>query len=242
MGEDGRCPGSCNSGYRKAWTIYDAALADYTAALDRTASGQAVPDPPETPTITPWLGEPVWCTRCQSVIRRELYELDDLAALVAATPPGIRPAITGQRQHVKVSGTRGTASPSPGGDLLEELAHWLRNWESAYRKEDPQARRGYLASEITTGIAWLGHHFDSIIIHPDLACDFGSETRTMHRELTAASHAGSAAKHVKKPCPRCKNYTLWENIGDDYITCVNDDCNRRLTRADLEAETEAGAA
>lgn len=242
MGDDGICKGSCNSGYRKSRAIYDAEMTAYTAKLDNLTSGAPIPEPPDAPTVQPWYGDPVWCSRCQSVIRRELAELDDLAALLAAMPPGIRPAITGQRQHVKVSGTRGTFSPSPAADSLEELARWLRNWESAYRGEDPQTRRGYLASEITTSVAWLSHHFDSLIIHPDLAGDFGSETRVLHREFMDASHAGSAAKHIKKPCPRCKQYTLWENVGEEYIACVNEDCGRRLTRSELEAETTAGVA
>jgi hypothetical protein len=199
---------------------------------------RAMPERPRPPDIQPWFGNP-WCSKCQATIRRELAELDDLAALLAALPPGIRPAVTGQREHVKVSGTHGHPSPSDTVEALDELAGWLRDWEGAVRGADTMARRGYLASQITTSVAWLLAQFDTVIIHPDLAADFGAETRRWHRELTAASHAGSAAKHVKKPCPRCRLFTLWEDLGADYIRCVNDECQRRLTRAELEAEKES---
>lgn len=249
---DGICPGSCNSGYRKTRAIYDDAMTTYHDQLDKLGSGDPVPDKPEPPTATPWYGDPVWCGRCQSVIRRELAELDDLASLLALMPPGIRPAITGQREHVKVSGTKGTESPSRAADTLDDFASVLRGWESAGRVArhhvagadlaagaDPMPRRGYLATEITTVIAWLYHHFEPMICNADLAQDYGADLRRWHRELMSAAHAGSAAKHIKKPCPRCKLYCLWENIGEDYISCVNEDCGRRLTRADLEAESAA---
>lgn len=252
MASDGICQGSCNSSYRKSRALYDNAAAGHHEALARLQPGDPVPEPPEPPAVTPWYGEPVWCRRCQSVIRRELADLDDLAALLSMTPPGIRPAITGQREHVKVSGTKGTESPSAAVDTLDDLAAALRGWESAGRVArrhlpgqdlaagaDPVGRRGYLATEITTVIAWLYHHFDSMIRNTDLAYEYGADVRRWHREFLAAAHAGSAAKHVKKPCPRCKLYTLWEELGADYISCVNDDCNRRLTRAELEDATSA---
>ena len=192
------------------------------------------PDPPPPPDIQPWLADPVWCAKCTSAIRRELAELDDLAAMLAAMPPGVRSATTGQREHVKVSGTREQASPSPAVEELDELAGWLRDWEAAYRQRDTPHRRGWLATEITTSVAWLLAHFDAVIAHEDIAPDFGAEVRRWQRDLTQRSHAASAAKHVKKPCPRCRLFTLWETLGEDYVRCTNQDCNRMMTRAELD--------
>jgi phage FluMu protein Com len=226
------CSGSCNSGYRKARALYSAAMAEYAARLNRDDG--STPVPPDPPDIQPWLADPIWCSRCCAAIRRELAELDDLAAVLAAMPPGIRPAITGQREHVKVSGTREHASPSPMIEELDELADWARQWEAAYKGRDAIARRDYLATQLTTAIGQLLFHFDAIIAHEDIAPGFGAEVRRWHRELTSMSHAASAARHVKKPCPRCRLFTLWETLGEDYIRCTNVDCNRMMTRAELD--------
>lgn len=241
---DGICEGSCNSRWRKAQALYQAALAAYDQALADLKDGDEVPEPPEAPDIQPWRGEPVYCTRCQSVIRSELAELDDLASGLAALPPGISAASDSRREPVKVSGSRPAPSPSPGADDLDELAGWLREWEAIAKGDGgPRPRRGFLATEITTICGWLYHHFDPLITNPEIAADFGSEIRRWHRELTAKTHSASFARHVKQPCPKppsgCGRYTLWEKVGEDYISCVNPDCNRRLTRAELEAATAA---
>lgn len=247
------CPGSCNSAFRKARALYDAQLAAYHAELLKRGDTDPIPEQPQPPDIRPWLGEPVWCQRCQATIKRELAELDELAALLAMLPPGVRAATASQRERVKVSGTKVEESPSAAAETLEELSSWLRAVESQARVHrvhipgmdtsagaDPVPRRGYLATELTTIIAWVYHHADDILIDQDMAPGFGSEVRRWHRDLTMAAHAASAAKHVKEPCPRCKRYTLWQTAGEDYIRCINDDCQRRLTRAELESES-AGA-
>jgi hypothetical protein len=221
--------------------IYEEAVRKYDDMLMRTPPGAAeIPDPPEPPDITPSYGAPVWCGKCQLVISTELSRLDDLAAHLAALPPGVRPAVTSPRERVRVSGSHGTPSPSPAADGLLELSGWLREWEAVAKTEDdPRPRRDFLAREMTTVTAWLYSHFELLILNADVAADFGAEVRAWHRELTAATHAASAAKHVKRPCPRCKLYSLWEQIGEDYIRCMNEDCNRRLTRAELDAEAAA---
>jgi len=120
-------------------------------------------------------------------------------------------------------------------DDLAELGQWLRDWESVARGDDPKPHRGYLASEITTITAWLVAHFASLITHPDVGVDFGRETKHWHRELLEKSRAGQVDKHVKRPCPRCRLYTLWARDGEDYIRCINEECNRRMTREELAA-------
>ena len=228
------CDGPCNSRWRKADAEYRKALAAY----DPLDADQSRPGPPDA---YPVYGDP-WCPRCKAQIHEQLSQLDDLAALLAALPPS--PNDRGDDKAGKVSGSKAAPSPSSRMDDLEELGDWLRRWESAFRQwtirepgcgEDPKPHRGYLASEITTITAWLVFHFGKNITHPDLALEFGREVRRWHRELQEKARAGQVDKHVKRPCPRCRLYTLWARDGEDYVRCVNDDCNRRMTREELAA-------
>ena len=219
------CPGPCNSRYRRARAEYEAALAAY----DPADADQERPQPPD---VQPWLGDP-WCPKCKAVIHSELGQIDDAASILAARPP-LDVAGTDEESRVgRVSGTREPRSPSPRMDDLEELGEWLRNWESAFRGGDPQARRGYLATERTTIISWLVDHFDAHITHPDLAADYGAEIRRWYRELADKARAGIVDKHMKQPCPRCRLYTLWARDGEDYVRCINTECNRRMTREEF---------
>jgi len=236
--DDGNCPGTCNSQWRKDHALYRAKLAEYDAALAGLVPGDLVPNPPAPPESRPWAGQPVWCSRCMTLIKAELDELDDLIAGLARLPPGIRPAAANRRERVRVTTSRGKPSASPPGDDLEEFGRWLRDWEAAAKKEDwPRPRRGFLATEATTIIGWLYHHFELLILDPDAAEDFGAEVRAWHRTLSDKAHYGSMPRHVKKRCPACKRYTLFERPGDEYISCVYENCNGRFTAAELEART-----
>lgn len=225
MSSEVACDGPCNSRWRKHDAEYRKALAGY----DPLDSDQSRPAPPE---VQPVYGDP-WCPRCKAQIHEQLSQLDDLACLLAALPPS--PNARNDDKAGLVSGTREVPSPSRRMDDLAELGQWLRDWESVLRGEDPKPHRGYLASEITTITAWLVAHFDKLITHPDVGADFGRETRRWHRELLEKARAGQVDKHVKRPCPRCRLYTLWARDGEDYIRCINEDCNRRMTREELAA-------
>ena len=219
------CDGPCNSRWRKADAEYRKALAAY----DPLDADQSRPAPPG---ISPVWGDP-WCPRCKSHIHEQLSQLDDLAAHLAALPPSVN--ARSDDKAGKVSGSKTAPSPSSRMDDMLELGEWLRNWESAFRGEDPKPHRGYLSSEITTITVWLVSHYDKLITHPDLGLEFGREVRRWHRELQEKARAGQVDKHVKRPCPRCRLYTLWARDGEDYIRCINDDCNRRMTREELAA-------
>lgn len=220
------CMGVCNSRYRRARAEYEAAVAAY----DPQDAEQEAPEPPD---IQPWLGDP-WCPKCKAVIHQELGELDDLYALLAARPP-LDVAGTDEEVHVgRVSGSREDKSPSSRMDELVDLNGWLRGWESAFRGEDPTPRRGYLATETTTIVSQLVAKFEPNITHPDLAVDYGNEIRQWHRQLASRARAGTIDKHQKRPCPRCKLYTLWARDGEDYVRCINTECNRRLTREEFK--------
>ena len=234
------CPGACNSAYRRRKALHDADVAAYAKALEgRAAALEAgayagpVPEAPAPLGLHPWYGDPVWCLKCKGIIHAELLELDDLAALIAAIPPLARPADDGAG---KVGGTRGRLSPSARFDDLDELDEWLRSWEAVARgKDDVIPRRGELARSSTTIIAWLYHHFGDLMGNEDVALDFGEEIRRWRRDLARRAAAGQMSRHQKRPCPRCKLYTLWATVGEDYVKCVNQDCNRMLTREEYES-------
>lgn len=238
------CPGSCNSEYRKVRAIYDAAVAAYDGQLARLADGDEVPDPPPVPELRPWEGYPVWCRRCTAQVRVRLAELDELAAMLAVLPPGIRPASDGQRVDQRVSGTPEARSPSPSGDELDELQRWLLGWEATWRQANAwpsPPQRGILARTITSAVAWLGAHLDDLLASQEHSQQFGGDVSQWHSRLRRTVHAASFARFVKKPCPSppkgCGRFTLWEKVGEPYISCVNPDCGRRLTREELELET-----
>lgn len=228
------CPGSCNASYRAAAARYQAEVAAHARLIAALAEGEEPPDPPRPPGIEPEPGEPVWCVRCAGRIRRQLAELDDLAALTAARPPAPR-ADKPDDGAGRVSGSREPPSPSPAGDTLEELAGWARDWEAVVRGIEPLARRGFLATQLTTSFAHLIALFDKAITAPDYAADLGAEIRRWHRDLSGLAGAGQAARHKPKPCPRCRKYTLWETTGKDHIWCSDTDCGRLLTREEYAA-------
>jgi len=234
------CPGTCNAEYRKLKAIYDDAVRRYDATLASLPDGAPVPDPPHPPRLRAFEGRPVWCGRCASVIRIQLAELDELAALLAALPPGIRPASDTPRNPGKVDGTPAIQSPSPAGDDLDELERWLAGWERDWRHArgwPSPPKRGVLATPITTMVAWLGLRLDAIVADADYGERFGLETFRWHRVMRRKSHAASFSRFVRQPCPSCKRYTLWEKVGEPYISCVYEPCARRLTREDLERES-----
>jgi hypothetical protein len=238
VASDGICPGSCNNDYRRRKAIWEAATETYAARLELLREGDPVPDPPQAPDLRPWYGEPVWCMKCHSVIRSELAELDDVAAMVDIIPPLDR--LTAKLDGMSVDGTPEERTASPKMDTLEELGDWARQWEAIIRgREFTAPRRGYLATQTTTVIAWLTSHLDDVLANADVSEDFGTEVRRWHRELSRRASAGQMSKHLKKPCPRCNLYTLWVTIGEDYVRCIDVDCSRLLSREEYDSLPDA---
>jgi len=218
------CPGSCNYRYREAQATYQQALADY----DPLDPGQSRPEPPD---IKPWPGVPYWCGKDASVIRRELAELDYLAAMLAMAADGQR----GQRPGAKMppkGKKHGGPTASPTADMLEELAGDLREWESRVRGGEPLTRRGHLDTETAMMIAWLagqGQFARAIAIGtltklPDgrevpWAVKFGMGVREWRRKLVRITKAGTGVHHKPVRCPRCGELALFWTEGDDYVEC-----------------------
>ncbi len=210
--------------------IFDEAMRryeqDYEMWASRSREGRE-PARPEKPGLRPVPGAPIWCSRCTFTIRRELAELDDLAARLLAESEGLRS--TSDVTSPRVSGTKGGKSPSPLADLVDELESELRSWEEDFRGKPASARRGYLTSVLTAEVDWLGAHFDQCIAHPQYAQDFGQAVRNWHRKMRNAGHAGIVRHKMKKPCPRCDAFSLvWEE-GADYVQCQRTECSRMMS-------------
>jgi hypothetical protein len=117
----------------------------------------------------------------------------------------------------------------------------LRGWEDAYRelRDWPSlARRGHLASAVTTCIAWLSARLDEIVTAP-FAVEFGTEVMQWHREFTNKTKAGARTlrKPLRCPRPQCRLLTLTWTEGETYVNCSNPDCGARIPLAEYEAET-----
>lgn len=225
------CRGPCNARYRRAMADYGDTLAQWQ---ERREDGEDEPRP-EEPDIRPWLGAPIWCTRCQPLIRRQLAELDDLAAIITATADGHRGAAD---EDTRVRKSKNPPSPSPTSDDVDDLIDTLRNWESAHRGTDPLSRRGDLATEFHTIISSLLFRFDAMITNPDYAQDYGAEIRVWHNRLSARGKAGTGVTPRHLPCPRCNRRSLVQEQGADYIRCTNPDCQRLLNMDDYDAELD----
>lgn len=190
------CPGPCNAAHR------------------RRASGAAVP------------GEPVWCRRCQALVRARLLELDDQAASLSALQGGQR-----ARPGERVSGSRGRPSPAPHIDDLDELLNTLLSWEDAYREHRalaPRPRRGRFAPTLAGSVAWLAAHLDGLLAF-DGAADFGREVLRLHRRLVRHTRGGRSSGRVRMPCPGCDLRSLEHDAENDGVRCRNHRCGRIYT-------------
>jgi hypothetical protein len=229
---DQPCAGPCNTKWREAQDAFTEALAAY----DPLDAAQSRPD---RPSIQPWLGEPLWCGTCAAKVSVRLAQLDDIAAVLAATADGHR-AVT---LEGRVSGSAEPPSPSQAADDLDELSSMLAEWERIYRalKGWPSPPpRGDLTSFETACIAWLRWKLRGILAHPDIAADFGREILQWHRETAASAKAG--VRTLRKPlrCPSCGLLTLVWTEGEDRVDCQNTEggCARVMSYADYESEVE----
>lgn len=226
---DSECPGSCDFRYREARDAYKAALAAYDP-LDPEQSR------PEPPAIRPVPGAPWWCYRCQPVIRRELAELDDPAAMLASAADGQR----GRRPGAKLPARRqaGSPSPSPTADLLSGLFADVCAWERVSLGQ-PRARRGFLATARSQVIAQLVDQFDTVIatgilvkagdVRVPFAVAFGEGVRRWHKRLVRLTSAGTGTHHKPVRCPRCEQLSLYWTEGDDHVECRNQACGRLIS-------------
>jgi ribosomal protein L37AE/L43A len=240
------CPGPCNTAYRRAWAAYADARNRWCDRLAvelawwhaDTALGYDLPAPdpaePESPTITPRVGEPTWCDRCTALVVRALAELDDLAALLEASSDGHRP----QASEGKVSGGGGTGSPAPVAELLDELYGTLTTVEDQWRHHrgyatrPPRSHRG--AHARTVCVSWLTGEAHAILgTRSQGSRTFGLTVLRWHRRLQAAGHAKPAPRRLPVRCPRCQWRAL-RRRDNGYVGC--EQCGRLMSEDEYQDE------
>lgn len=221
------CPMGCNARYRRAQQQLD----DYEAAVKawENAPVGEPPEEPEVPAVSPWLGDPVLCGKCQNRVKLELAELADLADQASAENSGHRKGPDAER----VAGSKHHPSPSPIHDDLDELAWALRNWQAvALEQDETPPRTGYLLSEIGTLCSRLsGRYFMKLMLNEDVAQPFAEEVRDWYRRLKdKTTRTGTGRTQMKRPCPRCDRYSLILEDGQEYIACGTPVCGRLMSR------------
>ncbi|MFE6305015.1 hypothetical protein [Nocardiopsis sp. NPDC057823] len=236
------CEGPCNRAWRRArdehayaLEAFKGALADWEGAAPATRGDR--PDPPAAPTIAPVPGDPVWCPRCTGAIRAALADLDNLAALLAATADGHR----GQGDdRDRVTASAEAPSPSPIADVLDQLYGYLSTIEGQWRQardygSRPARSRG--AGALTTVIAWLGRHLDDILADPG-STGFGTSVLKWQRLLQRMTKTQPERRRRAAPCPRCDRRTLIYEEDRGLVRCENPDCGRVMTPAEYDAHAD----
>ncbi|MFI6793649.1 hypothetical protein ACIBG4_40595 [Nonomuraea sp. NPDC050383] len=227
------CPGVCNRAARAAWTSYDQALADHAEAMTAWLAtpgddrGQR-PEPPEQPTIPVPLGDPVWDHRCARLIRAALAEIDDTAALLAASIDGHRGSAP--------AGPNGVAAPSHLSivNTLDELYGALSMVEGQWREyrrypDRPRRARGTHARTLTVG--WLLGELDDILLHPG-SVDFGLGVLGWQARLRKMTKSDPVSTMSPIRCPRCSERQV-RRKDDGYYECA---CGRLLNQSEHDAE------
>ncbi|MFI7125970.1 hypothetical protein ACIBQ1_09770 [Nonomuraea sp. NPDC050153] len=199
------CCGPCNNAARKTIAAYEQALETHVVEVDEwIAGGQhgACPPAPEEPSVDPTPGEPIFCGRCKGLIRAALLDLDVLASELAARSDGHRGSI----QEGRVSGSRGSASPSPTADALDKLYGFLADVEDEWRGAcgyAPRINRTHRgAHPRSRTIGWLSEHLNNLLADEDHIKSGLDILRweTVLRALAKEEPVGSVSP-IR--CPRC---------------------------------------
>ena len=228
------CSGPCNRMAREDWNAYDAAVdqhaADMTTWLNLPGDDRgARPEPPQQPTTTVTLGEPVWCSRCPRIIRAALQQINDLAAALAANIDGHRGGT--------MAGPNGVAAPDHKTviDTLDDLYGFLVLVEDQWRQARgyparPQRARGSHARNLA--VAFLLDQLDDILLHPG-SVEFGLHALRWQRALLKMTKSDPISRRSPIRCPRCKERQV-RRRDDDYYEC--DCCGRLLNQAEHDRE------
>lgn len=188
-----------------------------------------------------------WCRRCAGMVRAALWSLplayEALDSVIYLTPK------TAQR----VSGSQSPRSPSPGGDLQDEIYTTVRSWEDdlcAWRRrrerdfvpapmDDPDSR----LVTLTASTDALGRFFETMIDREECAADFGCEVLSLFRRSRSMVGGGPNKRHLSLPCPACDLRALVAEEGIAhkpwYTVCVErlGGCGRLYTEQEISWAT-----
>lgn len=184
--------------------------------------------------LAPAYGDPVWCPPCAWAIAARLADLDDLVALLEAEVAGQR----GTSDDAPVTGSKGSPSPSPAVDDIDEITRLLEYHEDAYRELRGLPRRPVRGPEMRVAMCagWLGRHIDGLLASP-LAEEFGRDVSRLHAMARRRTRTDQAKVRKPAPCPRCDTKALTHHDGDRYVVCES--CGRLMTLDEYDAHAQA---
>ncbi|WP_433259290.1 hypothetical protein ACQPYK_49750 (plasmid) [Streptosporangium sp. CA-135522] len=223
---EGACVSICNHRSRQAWIAYHKAREAHADAVDAWVNAGQQGEPPaepEMPEARFYAGDPLICARDKATVRATLLDVDELMTLRLLHGDGYE----SRDQNERVSRSPEPSSPSPAHDDLNELLCWLRAQEDAYRTSQRWPTvpyRGESAPALTSSVAWLATHLDSILTHPDHAAEFAVGVLAWHRRIDVAAKSKPRRRTKSRLCPQCNLATLSQMDGEDRIECRNRDC------------------
>lgn len=198
------CSGPCNSPARRAWNAYEQALKQHATDLEAWHAGELgeAPDEPLPPDVEVRQGDPLWCPRCKTLVRVALLDLDNLAAELQAGADGHRGALAEGR----VSGSRGSGTPSPTADLLDNLYGFLADVEDEWRDTwgySPRTDRVHRgAHPRTRRITWLSERLEGILA-AEQHVTFGIGVLRWEVVLREKLKEDSVGTRSPIRCPKC---------------------------------------
>lgn len=198
------CQGPCTNKARKAWAAYDQAIIDHADAIDAWVESGEQGNPPPEPELPQGelrRGEPLFCGNCKARIEVALLDLDNLASELQAVADGHR----GGMPEVRVSGSRGSGSPSSTADILDKLYGFLADVEDEWRdtwgytRRTDRVHRG--AHPRTRRIMWLSDRMEGILAAEDHV-KFGLDVLRWEVVLREKLKEDSVGTRSPIRCPR----------------------------------------
>lgn len=216
------------------WAITYATPRDCDHAL---APDAPLPLAPAEPDIEPRRkGDPHWCGPCTGHVRGALHEIGDLAAILDSWADGHRGANSGEK--VGRGGGSAPASPSPIGDVLDELYGDLTAIEDGWRQfrgYSPRPRRARNGHARALSLAFLIEHLADIACWRD-ATPALVRILDWQRRLQAMSRTDPVVRRRPGRCPRCGLVSTLQTRDDGYTECR--ECGRLMTEDEYVDEVE----
>ena len=231
------CPGQCNIDYR-------AAMNERKDELEAAACEHRRPDPEiVNHGVIPRLGNPIWCSLCQSDIRAAIGQLDDLAAYVSEREDG--KIATGIGIDTGPQHTKGSHSPSgsPAWDAVDEAITWANDtahslalrlghaWRPRTRRDGDPARNRLLAPATNYLYAWCPQ-----LLSQPKAEKWGKEALSLASRLRRASGRDELVMRLTMACPTCNLRALERADGSNTVACRS--CQAILSLDDYETLVE----
>lgn len=228
------CEFRCNNRWRTAVRDHDKALTTWIA------DGYTGPEP-DPVELEPWLGDPVYCPRCASVIRAALRELPLAYTALASVKLLTRTASADEERRAR---SDVPPSPSPGADHADEILRTTTAWEDDLRRhlghQSATDQFGDPHATLTAAVEYLNTHWTAMVTRVECAADFGSETWRLHATAVAMVKNKPVRRYLPAPCPSCDARALIQEEGIAkkpwYVECSErmGGCSRLYSETEYE--------